>query len=332
MKNVIGLLAISTSILGVVPGCSTSADQDGRWTGETADRAIAYNEAGTYGLFTQEQSIPGSASNRTIKATVCAPANDSGDAIADGRFPLIVISPGAKLSRSQYSSYCEHLATWGFVVVNQSFVGNDGLFPPANHNPLAADVSSIIDWAIEGDIGSHVDSNAIGVAGHSLGGKVSMLAAANDLRIGAVVGWDPVDANAPFTNEGSSSWSSATPERMGDINAPVAVLGETVNARGSFFSPACAPEADNFAQYYEHAVTPSLEVEIFNANHMQWTDSSGCRPCNPCGSADRSIVQEVTRTVTTAWFRLYLLGDASAEAALNLNDEVAAGLVAVRSK
>lgn len=333
MKKLIGLFALTSTVLAG-QACATSSESE-LFESDRADTVQALDEAGSFEPYVVNKvTIPGSAANRKVDATICAPANDAGTGIADGAFPLVVISPGAKQSRDQYRSYCEHLASWGFVTISQSIIGNSNLFPPANHKQIADDIRSIITWALSAQSGlaNHIDADSIGVAGHSMGGKASMLAAADDPRIGAVVGWDPVDANAPFTSPGSANYSSATPERMPDIQAAVAVLGETVNAVGSTFSPACAPASDNFQQYYEYAVTPALEVDIFNANHMQWTDSAACRPCNPCGSANRASVQRISRKVTVAWLRLHLAGDDSVESALSLDEEVSEGLVSVRSK
>ena len=332
----LGSISLALLLGGILP--STACDMSDAESTNLDNLAAAdgpLEDTGPYELYVEDPiRIPGSASNRTVDTTLCAPASSDGSTIADGVFPLVITSPGSTQSRTKYRSYCEHLASWGFVVVSQSIIGNSGFFPPANHKKPAADVSAMIDWLLsdESGLADWIDPERIGVAGHSMGGKVSMLAAAADSRIGAVVGWDPVDANGPFTGQNSPDYSSATPEQMPDIRAAIAVLGETLNKRGSFFSPACAPEADNFQQYFEHALTPSLEVEIFDADHMDWTDSGGCWPCSPCGDADRSFVQAITRRVNVAWFRRHLQGDTDMDEILALRDEVAAGQLSVQGK
>jgi dienelactone hydrolase len=249
--------------------CQANVDPDDRQSsdGGRLEGTALLHGPGPHGLHViDELEIPGRTNGRTITASVCAPG-ESAALSTEGPYPLIIIAPGAKQSREQYMSYCKHLATWGFFVVAQDIVGNDALFPPANHKPLAADLSAIIDWATseQNELAGAIDGDAIGVAGHSLGGKVAFLAAATDARIGAVVGWDPVDANAPFTSPGSASWSSATPELMPDLTQPIAVIGETLNSKGGAFAPACAPAEQNFQQYYEHAETTAFSVEVFKA-------------------------------------------------------------------
>ena len=54
-------------------------------------------------------------------------------------------------------------------------------------------------------------------------------AAIFDTRIKAVVGWDPVDALPPFGNDGSMS---VTPEMMGALRVPFAVIGELTDSTG----------------------------------------------------------------------------------------------------
>lgn len=320
---------------GVFTSACDMADNESSGTDQVSAADQPLEDQGPYSLYIEETvSLPGSESNRTVEATLCAPGNGDGTAIADGEFPLILTTPGATQSRSQYRSYCEHMASWGFVVISKNIIGNSGFFPPANHKLPAADMSSMIDFLTgdESALADSIDAERIGVAGHSMGGKVAMLAAAADPRIGAVMGWDPVDANGPFTRQGSADYSSVTPELMPEMQAAVAVIGETLNKRGGFFSPACAPEADNFQQYYEHAQTASLEVELFDADHMDWTDSGSCWPCSPCGDADAGFVKAITRRVTVAWFRRHLQDDRAMDEILALSDEVADGLLSVQSK
>ena len=333
MKRLVGITLLSSSV-ALWAACDLS-DQESSNLDSVVGANQLLEDAGPYPLHLQESiSLQGSDSSRSVTATLCAPGSQDGSRIADGTFPLVITAPGAVTSRNQYRSYCEHMASWGFIVVSHDIIGNNGWFPPANHKQPAADVSGMIDWLLSdaSGIAASIDPGQIGLAGHSMGGKVAMLAAAADARIGAVVGWDPVDANGPFTGSGSPDYSSATPELMPDIQAAIAVLGETLNDSGSFFRPACAPAADNFQQYYEYAVTPSLEVDIFDADHNDWTDSAGCSPCSPCGSQDAAFVHAITRRINVAFFRRHLLGDTSMDEVLALADEVAAGQLAVRSK
>jgi hypothetical protein len=303
---------------GISADGSTSASPDAAGGGTGDDPG----EAGTFTVYEEDVSVPGGGSS--IGATLFAPSTDGGGTIAAGPFPLVVISPGFQMVRAQYASYGRHLASWGFVVVAQDFPG--GFFN--DHEDLAAQVTSILDWSQSAGSGiaSHVDPSRIATSGHSLGGKISILAAIRDPRIGAVVGWDPVDSNAP----------SVTPELMGDLDADLAVLGETTNGSGGFMP--CAPAADNFQQYYAAAASPALEVDVLGADHMDWVDDPSCGLCGLCspdGTASDAEVKRLTRRTTTAWLRRRLLGDLTMDGYLTgavMQADVTAGRVAVQSR
>jgi predicted dienelactone hydrolase len=252
---------------------------------------------GPYGVVRHDAQVPAPSGTDPANVTLFAPSTD-GTNVAAGSFPLIVVSPGFQMDRGQYASYAHHLATHGFVAVTQSW--NGGLFD-VDHAAFAAQSSRVIDWALSpaSGVAAHVDAAKIGAAGHSLGGKISLLTAAQDHRVRAVVGWDPVDANTP----------SVTPELMGQIDATVLVLGETLDAQGGFMP--CAPAADNFQQYFTTARSPALEVTVNGAGHMDFVDDPSCPFCGFCAAhtADPFAIKAVARRATVAWFRRRLLGD-----------------------
>jgi len=257
-------------------------------------------------------SIPGSAPGRTLPATVYTPATG-----ATPR-PVILISPGFQMARTQYASYAHHLATWGFGVVLTDYADTSFF---ADHQALADDLRAAIDWALA-DAGLAADPLAIGVAGHSLGGKISMLAAADDGRIAAVVGWDPVDSDSP----------SVAPQRMADIVGAVAVIGETTNGSGGFMP--CAPTAENFHRFYLAAHGPALEMTVAGADHMDWVDDPSCGVCGFCtpGAAAAELARAASRRLDVAWFRRRLLDDTAMDAWLATPPEVAAGTATVAQK
>ncbi len=251
----------------------------------------------------------GSAGN--VAGSVYSPSSD-GAAPAAGPFPLVIVSSGFQLARSQYRIFCEHLATWGHVCITHEYASS------GNHQDKAREIGAIITWSLSqaSGLAARVDAQAIGVAGHSLGGKVSINAAILDTRIKAVVGWDPVDALPPFGNDGSMS---VTPEMMGNLRVPMALLGELTDANGGLGGMSCAPAADNYQQYFTAACeAPALlEVTIQQADHMDWIGDRGscgfaCLACQNGQTAD-AVVHTITKRVTAAWFLRHLRGDTSVE-------------------
>jgi acetyl esterase/lipase len=257
---------------------------------------------------TSTAQIPGSQTGRTLAATVFVPSTA-------GPHALVVVSPGFQMARAQYTSYANHLATWGFVVIATDYA-DTSFFP--DHAKMAADISSVIDWALaQGSLA--IDAQKIATAGHSLGGKLSVFAAANDARIKALVGWDPVDSNNP----------SVAPEKMASLHAAIAVVGETTNASGGGMP--CAPAADNYQQFFAAAPSPAYLLTINAADHMDWVDDGSCTLCGFCtaGTASPESVHTITRRLDVAWLRRQLFADTSMEVWLATPPELATSEVSI---
>jgi len=269
--------------------------------------------AGTWMVHTQATvNIPLGGSAGTVAGTVYSPSTD-GSTPAAGPFPLIVVSSGYQLGRGQYAIFCQHLATWGYVCITHEYASS------GNHQDKAREVGKIIDWALSAASGlsARITASSIGVAGHSLGGKVSINAAILDTRIKAVVGWDPVDALPPFGNDGSAS---VTPEQMGNLRVPFAVIGELTDSSGGLGGMSCAPAADNYQQYFTHAcdAPAALEVTVQMADHMDWIGDRGscglaCLACSSGQTMD-SVTHGITKRLTAGWFERHLRGNAAMDA------------------
>ena len=197
------------------------------------------------------------------------------------------------MARTQYTTYAHHLATWGFFTVLTDYAESGFSL---DHQKAANDISAVIDWAIA----NHpIDATSIATAGHSLGGKLSIFAAAQDPRVRAVVAWDPVDSNNP----------SVAPQKMATMTAAIAVIGETTNGSGGGMP--CAPAADNFTQFYAASPSPALSITVPSADHMDWVDDPSCFVCGFCspGTIDAEVVRTVSRRLDVAWLRRHLLTD-----------------------
>jgi len=254
----------------------------------------------------------------------------------DGPLPIVVFSPGFQLNPSDYESYAEHFASWGYVTVLVDF--DDSLFGGPTHADHDATVDSIIDW-IEGEpaeLGGMADSSTIALAGHSMGGKISLLRGSQDARVDLLIGIDPVDSGPPFGGS-DTDYPSVAPERMGGISVPMLLIGELNNATGSIISPACAPEGENFRAYYQAATAPVLEVDFTTASHMSFVDNPACLVCLACpvGTDDPAVTKRNVRAIATAFLESELRDAAWAETWLTsggLSDLVSTGLISTRSK
>lgn len=274
--------------------------------GPTGDGPAAAGDPaldGTATVTTMTTSIAGATAGRTLPSTVFVPSTP-------GPHALVVVSPGFQMKRTQYASYAKHLATWGFVVVTTDYA--DQSFG-ADHTKLAQDVPAVITWAL-GQTALSVDTAKIAVAGHSLGGRISVFAATLDPRIKAVVGWDPVDATSP----------SVVPEKMTGLTAAIAVIGETTNSSGGVMP--CAPGDENFQKFYAASPSPALSMTIAAADHMDWVDDPTCFLCTLCtaGTAPNERARTATRRLDVAWLRRQLFADTSMDTWLTSPPEVAA--------
>ena len=237
----------------------------------------------------------------------------------EGPFPVVVFHHGFQLGTELYASYGDHLASWGYLVVMPEMPG--GLIGGPNHVDLKEYLITVLDWlegeagATEGPLVGKIDLERIGLAGHSLGGKISLFVATEDDRPLAVFAIDPVDAAGGPLPVAPEDFPSVTPELMDLITVPTVYLGETTNGTCTgLMCQACAPEGDNFHQYYTHAAGPALEIEVVGANHMSFLDNPNCGlTCSVCpaGTDDPASTRQLTQRYMTAFFNVFLRGEAS---------------------
>lgn len=261
-----------------------------------------------------DPALPGPLPVTTVDADVDAPSVGTsfstrcflpaGDA---GPWPLVTLAHGFQLPGSQYYVSADHLASFGFVVCVPDYEA--GMFSP-NHRKNAQEIVAVIDWATSpaSPLAGVVDPQKVGAAGHSLGGKVSVIAASMDARITAVLGLDPIDSATNCNPTDCPDASSLLP-----LPIPTAFLGETTDAQGGF--QPCAPADDNFATFYAAASAPSVQVHIDGANHMSFLDDPGacgfvCSFCNT-PTRDHAEVTSLARSYLAAFFLRHLLGENS---------------------
>jgi len=251
--------------------------------------------------------------------------------------PLIIFSHGFLLQGAMYQSYATHLASHGFVVALPTY--EISLIDP-DHRQLADDLLLVLEACLTyTDLPSHtlygrIDADAVGVAGHSLGGKISLLAAYQDERIRAAGLLDPVDSGNPLYDD-PLRYPSVTPELMPSIHIPLLLLGAALGGEASLFSP-CAPIDENYAQYFEYANPPTIEITQLDVGHGQYVDELGSLSMAVCarGSVLDDDVRSAARAYLTAFFLAELCGDQTAQAWLQqrLLEEVAVGIIEVREK
>jgi dienelactone hydrolase len=224
------------------------------------------------------------------------PASASGqNAPYDGSaapYPAIAYGHGFLQHPDMYQGTLEHLATHGYFVIAPETELD--LFP--SHADFAADLNNSLTYLVNAnsDGGSwllgQVATDALGLSGHSMGGGASILAAANNPAVKAVVNMAPAETNP--------SAISAMPL----VGAPIALLAGSQDG--------ITPPSQHQQPMYNNGVAPRLLPLIEGGFHcgFQSTASLFC----DSGSISRQQQLTITHRWTTAFFNLYLKGDMSA--------------------
>jgi pimeloyl-ACP methyl ester carboxylesterase len=264
----------------------------------------------------------------SLTVTVAGPSEDGRELSRTGApFPLVVFSPGFLLGRAQYNGYLDRLASYGFVAVSQSARAE------GNHPQYRDDTSKLLTWLIAPTGGSaarlagRVDGSRIGLGGHSLGGKISLLTAAQDNRVKAVITIDPVDGQGiPLAKDTIAAIHLPS-------GTPLGFLGETISKSGA---QPCAPPDFNYEVLYNSTAAERFAIRFLKAAHTDFVDKpESCFPCLFCpgGTAPKSHTHELAVKYVTAYFLFTLAGETAAASYLTgtaVQKDVVAGDVTVQ--
>ncbi len=165
---------------------------------------------------------------------------------ATGRYGVVAISPGYTARQSSIAWLGRRLATHGFVVI--TIDTNSTLDqPPSRATQLMAALNHVVNRA-NSTVRSRVDPNRLAVAGHSMGGGGSLIAARDNPTLKAVYPLTPWSVSKNYSSvrvptmiigaDGDSIASVATHSRLfyNSLSSNVSkAYGELNNA--SHFTP-----------------------------------------------------------------------------------------------
>lgn len=322
--------AVTTSDAGhPAPGDATVDARTDGGSHPAADAATAgmgpYGSAGSNTVTTATFQVVSPADTFTTTAYIPSGA---------GAHPVVILSSGFEQKGAGYAPYASRLASWGIVTLLRD---DPGLLSSLTVTDLASDVAYVVNtWlsTTSSDASSalhgKVDATKVGLAGHSRGGQVALLAAEGGAKgkILGVFGLDPVDT---LTNNVEARTTLAS------VGVPVAFIGETTDSSGGVGGQPCAPAADNFQVLFQAAASPAVAITSVHADHTMYEDPTACTLCSFCtaGTASQAEVLATSVRYATAFFARQLLGDASVGAAFvgaGANQDVAAGVIQIESK
>lgn len=258
--------------------------------------------------------------NRSIAADVIVPSDDGVSMAAAGApYPVVVVAHGFSGFRDMVLPYAERLATWGYITITPQlpFTGFLDIFN-ISHLESALDVLFLLNAVCcesetdpESLLYGKADGGRLAAVGHSLGGKLSVLASLLDGGLRAVVGLDPVDGAGPQgLFEDDPDFPDLVPELVPNLKIPTLYLGGTEGGSTAEWAD-CAPQGENYHQFWTYSPGPSVEIAFQGADHTDFLKSSWLVDlfdfCN-VGTADPEVVKALALKYTVAFLNDSLLG------------------------
>jgi dienelactone hydrolase len=303
--------------LGLVPTLE-SPPPGYAWEGGWQERAV---------------SFPSALSGATLRGEVFAPYPP-----VEGALPGVVIVPGSGPGiQSFYQWSARDLAGHGYLAltVDPQGVGESETFgrppctgkdpPPGQSTPCTGvpfqQAANYVDAAESGldylvsqsdPYRGLLNTDELGLAGHSLGARAVSYVQSIDPRVKAIVAWDNLASNL---NGDAGSPSGGPPqgnliggELPGDsipIQPKVPAFGEASDAAGLGVGSR-NPEVKKTAyDLWVHAGVPSMEVDFAGSNHLDWAQTEN-------NAYSDEVMLYRFEYYTRAWFDLFLRHDASA--------------------
>jgi len=252
------------------------------------------------------------------------PARDQGEQ------PLIVFSHGFGGINTQSIRLMEHLASHGFVVASPEHTGNTSFDTPETASPdpeadrfpdiaFVIDEMEVLNTTAAGPFDGRIDTQNVGVAGHSFGGMTAMFMAAGHTPF-------PPDTRVTAIMPIAGSSNQLTDPELASITVPTFLLvgtldglqGETAHAYGLISSGDSLYRADLIGGNHTHfanvcdigntLIAAGLTIDLWpsvGAAALVAPYNSTCvPPAFPIAEAIR-----VQNLYAAAHFRRHLLGE-----------------------
>lgn len=217
--------------------------------------------------------------------------------------PVVIFNAGFIQPRATYEGYGRQLAQWGYVAVIRAYasLGLIGI-GDAMVDTHVAQSRRLLDWLADENerpdspLFGMVDTNNVGVTGHSLGATVAMSTALAEPRVRAAVNLDATYDGAEFN-------------KLDDLAFCQAAILYIAAASGGW----CSQAPGSQRRLYDYTPAPTVQVTIEGADHIDFMDTpiglynTASIAC-PQGSADAQLVRDLATKYMVAWFNVHLKG------------------------
>ncbi len=156
-----------------------------------------YENSGNFGTSTSATSFDTATSSENLSGLFYYPSKNR----VAGAHPLVVLTHGFGATFYDYQEYARHLASHGYIVLGFNYVDTSSDATISRHDHKAIQLKEAITHALQAPaVAAWINPDEIAVMGHSMGGKISFLTAAQDSRIKTIIALDPSNAGGPPCN------------------------------------------------------------------------------------------------------------------------------------
>jgi dienelactone hydrolase len=222
-------------------------------------------------------------------------------------FPIALLMQGALVDKADYANFASQVASYGFIVVVPNHERTltaptgqtiTGLFPEQRQ------VNDVLNWMVAEDANPHspiaqiVDSDKLGLLGHSFGGSVGLAASQEDFFIPGIS--SPNYVQPPELKAGifyGTSFRNPVTDAVLPLNNQDIVTGLIVGDRDGVIKPGSTTET------YDSIINPPKAlITVEGANHYGITNLD-----NPIREPNRStLAQSTTTEMIARWSGLFL--------------------------
>lgn len=240
--------------------------------------------------------------NRSIQTEVYYPATTAGDnqPFASGQFPLLIFGHGFVMSWDAYQNFWELLVPKGYIM---AFPRTEGSITPS-HSAFGEDLRFLNTYILSQGNDSVSDfyqklTGTSAIMGHSMGGGSSVLAAANNTNLTALINFAAAETNP-------SAISAAA-----NVSVPT-LMFYGVN-------DGVAPPANHQLPIYQNLASSCKNiVGIIGGGHCYFANNNfncsfGESTSNPQPTISRDEQQQIVAQILVPYLDFILKNDAQAE-------------------